>query len=252
YHFPTLSPSAWLRALFEFQPILVLCDDGSVTLDPAALQQLVQHVAGSPELPLLDPPVYSWVTLDVAQHYLHGIELAAAVLPELVPSTCGPRLLALLTYLCQPYAFLAEQVVQAWRWDLASAPPLPPGLPGGGLTPGSEAFLTTLKTQIRATQVRAALAVNAELVQLYWRIGHSILDQEQQRGWGGKVIDQLAQDLRRESPELTGFSVRNLKYMRAFAKAWPETEFVQQVAAQIPWFHNCLLLDKVKVPAERE
>jgi hypothetical protein len=66
-------------------------------------------------------------------------------------------------------------------------------------------FLTTLKAQIRATQVRAALAVNAELVQLYWRIGHSILDQEQQRGWGGKVIDQLAQDLRREFPELTGF-----------------------------------------------
>ena len=113
-------------------------------------------------------------------------------------------------------------------------------------------FLTTLKAQIRATQVRAALAVNAELVQLYWRIGHSILDQEQQRGWGGKVIDQLAQDLRREFPELTGFSVRNLKYMRAFAKTWPETEFVQQVAAQIPWFHNCLLLDKLKVPAERE
>lgn len=113
-------------------------------------------------------------------------------------------------------------------------------------------FLTTLKVQIRATQVRAALAVNAELVHLYWRIGHSILDQEQQRGWGGKVIDQLAQDLRREFPELTGFSVRNLKYMRAFAKAWPETEFVQQVAAQIPWFHNCLLLDKVKVPTERE
>ena len=138
YHFPTLSPSAWLRALFEFQPLLLVSADGSVTLDPAALQQLVQHVASSPELPLLDPPVHSLTTLDVAQRYLHGRELAAAVLPELVPGTCGPRLLALLTYLCQPYA-LAEQIIQAWRWDLASAPPLPPGLPGGGLTPGSEA-----------------------------------------------------------------------------------------------------------------
>jgi hypothetical protein len=102
------------------------------------LQQLVQHVACSPELPLLDPPVHSLATLDVAQRYLHGRELASAVLPEVIPDTCGPRLLALLTYLCQPYA-LAEQVVQAWRWDLASAPPLPLGLPGGGLTPGSEA-----------------------------------------------------------------------------------------------------------------
>jgi hypothetical protein len=146
HHFPTLSISVWLRALFEFQPTLLLADDGSVTLDPLALQQLVQHVAASPELPLLDPPVHSLLTLDFAQHWLHSTELATAVLPELVPGTSGPRLLALLTYLCQPHA-LAEQVVQAWRWDLASAPPLPPGLPGGGLTPGSEAvkhYLTRL------------------------------------------------------------------------------------------------------------
>lgn len=137
-YFPTLSPAAWLRALFEFQPTLVLVGANLVTLDPSELQPLVQHVASSPELPLLDPPVYSLATFELAQRWLYSYELAIAVLPELAPGTGGPRLLALLTYLCQPYS-LAEQVVQAWRWDLASAPPFPPGLPGGGLTLSSEA-----------------------------------------------------------------------------------------------------------------
>jgi hypothetical protein len=136
FHFPTLSPAAWLRALFEFQPTLVLAGTDSVTLAPTELQQLVQHLVSSPELPLLDPPIYILTTCELAQRFLHSSELAAAVLPELPPGTAGPRLLALLTYLCQPFP-LAEQVVQAWRWDLASAPPLPPNLPGGGPTPGS-------------------------------------------------------------------------------------------------------------------
>jgi hypothetical protein len=137
YHFPGLSPTTWLRALFEFQPTLVLTGPEKVTLDATELQQLVHHLASSPELPLLDPPLYGLSTLDLAQHYLHGRELTAVTLPELVPDTGGPRLMALLTYLCQPYP-LAEQVVQAWRWDLASSPPLPAGLPGGGLIPGSQ------------------------------------------------------------------------------------------------------------------
>jgi hypothetical protein len=138
YHYPTLSPAAWLRALFEFQPTLVLTRSDSVTLDPLELQQLVNHLANSPELPVLDPPVYSLSTLDLAQRWLHGQELAFAVLPELIPGTSGPRLIALLTYLYQPYS-LAEQVVQAWRWDLASSPSLPPGIPDGGPAPGTAA-----------------------------------------------------------------------------------------------------------------
>jgi predicted nuclease of restriction endonuclease-like (RecB) superfamily len=50
---------------------------------------------------------------------------------------------------------------------------------------------------------------------------------------------------------MTGFSARNLKYMRAFAEAWPEKTIVQQAAAQLPWFHNCVLLDKLKESSER-
>ncbi|MCD0155670.1 YhcG family protein [Deinococcus sp. 6GRE01] len=114
------------------------------------------------------------------------------------------------------------------------------------------ALLGDLKGRIRSAQTRAALAVNRELVLLYWHIGQSILARQAQEGWGAKVVDQLARDLKAEFPELKGFSPRNLKYMRAFAAAWPDPEFVQQLAAQLPWFHNVALLDKLKDPAQRE
>ncbi len=113
-------------------------------------------------------------------------------------------------------------------------------------------LLRDLKRRIRAAQLRAALSVNRELVLLYWSIGRDILTRQKEQGWGSKVIDRLAEDLRKAFPEMTGFSPRNLKYMRAFAGAWPEEQFVQQAAAQIPWFHNCVLLDHVKRPQERE
>jgi predicted nuclease of restriction endonuclease-like (RecB) superfamily len=113
-------------------------------------------------------------------------------------------------------------------------------------------LLDSLREHIRRAQIRAALSVNREMVLLYWQIGREILAQQAQHGWGAKVIDHLSQDLRQAFPEMKGFSPRNLKYMRAFAEAWPEDVFVQQVAAQIPWFHNCVLLDKLSSPAERE
>ena len=116
---------------------------------------------------------------------------------------------------------------------------------------GYDEFLRGLKERIRTAQVKAALAVNRELVLLYWRIGQDILERQRQSGWGSKVIDRLAADLRSAFPEMSGFSPRNLKYMRAFAEAWPDEGFVQQVAAQLPWFHNCTILDKLKTLAER-
>jgi predicted nuclease of restriction endonuclease-like (RecB) superfamily len=116
---------------------------------------------------------------------------------------------------------------------------------------GYDEFLRGLKERIRTAQVRAALGVNRELVLLYWRIGQDILERQRQSGWGSKVIDRLATDLRSAFPEMSGFSPRNLKYMRAFAEAWPDDDFVQQVAAQLPWFHNCTILDKLKTLAER-
>ena len=86
---------------------------------------------------------------------------------------------------------------------------------------------------------------------LYWQIGRDILARQQQQGWGAKVIDRLARDLHHEFPDLKGFSKRNLTYMRAFAEAWPDEPFVQEVLAQITWYHNITLLEKASEPEER-
>lgn len=105
--------------------------------------------------------------------------------------------------------------------------------------------------EISSVRQGQTLAVNRELVLLYWQIGRDILDRQAQQGWGAKVIDRLAQDLRSAFPDMKGFSPRNLKYMRAFAEAWPDSEFVQQVAAQLPWGHNAVLLDRLDGPESR-
>jgi predicted nuclease of restriction endonuclease-like (RecB) superfamily len=120
------------------------------------------------------------------------------------------------------------------------------------LIPGDyPAFLDELKERIRTARVRAALSVNRELVLLYWGIGAEIVRRQQQQGWGAKVIDQLSKDLRREFPEMKGFSARNLKYMRAFAEAWPDASIVQEALAQITWYHNITLLEKLSSADER-
>jgi predicted nuclease of restriction endonuclease-like (RecB) superfamily len=117
-----------------------------------------------------------------------------------------------------------------------------------GLAPVPEGYvdwLADLKTRIHTAQQRATLAVNRELVLLYWQIGRDILARQAAQGWGAKVIERLAQDLRAAFPDMKGFSPRNLKYMRAFAEAWPDAEFVQEVLAQLPWYHQLALLDKL-------
>lgn len=113
-------------------------------------------------------------------------------------------------------------------------------------------WLADLKSRIHTAQQRATLAVNRELVLLYWQIGHDILARQAAQGWGTKVIERLSQDLRTAFPQMKGFSSRNLKYMRAFADAWPDEKFVQQAAAQLPWFHLCTLVDKLKTSEERD
>lgn len=114
------------------------------------------------------------------------------------------------------------------------------------------AFIETLKSDIRTTQVKAALALNRELVLLYWRIGGGILAKQKELGWGAKVVEQISRDLRLEFPKMKGFSSRNLVYMRLFAETYPDEQFVQQLVAQIPWGHNVRILDKVKDAVTRE
>jgi predicted nuclease of restriction endonuclease-like (RecB) superfamily len=149
---------------------------------------------------------------------------------------------------------------------------------------GYAEWLSDLKTQIHVAQQRTAQALNLHLVSLYWQIGKAILEQQENQGWGAKIIDRLAQDLRTNFPAMKGFSPRNLKYMRAFADAWPEglivqqlggqmengtigqamlgqsgggnrpadgESFVQQLLHKLPWTHHCMLLDKLKTREDR-
>ena len=113
------------------------------------------------------------------------------------------------------------------------------------------ALLASIKERIQSAQVRASLAVNNELVLLYWGIGNEITRRQKEEGWGTKVIDTLARDLKRSFPDMQGFSLRNLKYMKAFAEAWPEEAIVQAPLAQITWYHNITLIHKVKNAEER-
>jgi predicted nuclease of restriction endonuclease-like (RecB) superfamily len=112
-------------------------------------------------------------------------------------------------------------------------------------------WLAELKTRIHSAQQRASLAVNRELVLLYWQIGQDILARQDREGWGTKVIERLAQDLRGAFPAMKGFSRANLMYMRAFAQAWPEEAIVQQLVGQLPWGHNLVLLTKLKTNQQR-
>lgn len=112
-------------------------------------------------------------------------------------------------------------------------------------------LLDVLKARIRQERLRVVMAANAAMVLLYWDIGRTILDRQEQEGWGAKVIDRLLADLRREFPDMQGLSPRNLKYMRAFAAAWPNRQIVQEVLARITWYHNIALLEKLSDPEAR-
>jgi len=120
-------------------------------------------------------------------------------------------------------------------------------LPGGYVN-----LLGEIKRRIQTERLRTVMAANASMVLLYWDIGQLILERQEEEGWGAKVIDRLSSDLRGAFPDMQGLSPRNLKYMRAFATAWPDLGFVQRVVAQIPWRSNIALLDKLDDSAVRQ
>lgn len=106
-------------------------------------------------------------------------------------------------------------------------------------------FLEELKERIRSAQVRAAVAVNTELILLYWNIGRRIRAAQETEGYGTKIVPKLSADLSKAFPEMKGFSPRNLNYMLAFAKTWPDGKVLQQLVAKLPWGHNITLLQKL-------
>lgn len=113
----------------------------------------------------------------------------------------------------------------------------------GVMTPGQLAaipddyldLLESLKDRVRQARTTAQRTVNAELIELYWNIGHQILIRQGQEGWGSGVVKRLAEDLRAEFPDMTGFSQRNLQYMRTMVEAWGGASNVPQAVAQLRW-----------------
>ena len=113
-------------------------------------------------------------------------------------------------------------------------------------------LLEEIKSRIRSAQVKAALSVNRELIELYWGIGKSIVARQHNEGWGKSVVEKLSQDIRKEFSGITGFSPQNLWYMRAFYTAWTdEVQNLPQAVGEIPWGHNLQLLSKLKDPIKR-
>lgn len=115
---------------------------------------------------------------------------------------------------------------------------------------GYAKLLEQIKTDILQTQLRSALSITKELIMFYWRTGKVLSEQVKEEGRGASTMERLARDLKREFPDITGFSFRNLHYMRKFAASYPDPNSAA-AAAQIPWGHNMLLLDKVEDPAKR-
>ncbi len=141
--------------------------------------------------------------------------------------------------------------------------------PSAGEMPGDYlAVLADLKRRIAAAQTRAALAVNRELIALYWHVGATIVQRQAGSGWGEAVVERLAHDLRQAFPDLQGFSPRNIWRMRAFFLAWsaapkklpqavaesgmsPAAKKLPQAVAEIPWGHNIVLLEQLATVEQR-
>jgi predicted nuclease of restriction endonuclease-like (RecB) superfamily len=135
--------------------------------------------------------------------------------------------------------------------------------------PDYAAFLTEVKGRIISARLHAARAVNRDLINLYWDIGRSIVEKQETLGWGESVVEMLSRDLQKAFPQMRGFSVRNLWYVRRLYAEYTEPLILQQVAAElarkqsdmgrkadalarlqqlaaeIPWGHHMLLMDRI-------
>lgn len=114
------------------------------------------------------------------------------------------------------------------------------------LEPEYQTFLADIKQHYRHAQLKAAYVVNHEMIQFYWQLGRLVIAKQTQTVWGSKFLEQLSKDLQTEFPGTTGFSVRNLKFMRQFAQLYPEIG--KQPVSQLPWGHIIVLMQQVKDP----
>lgn len=120
-------------------------------------------------------------------------------------------------------------------------------------------WLTELKQNIRKSQIKAAVAINTELIRLYWDLGKQIVEKQENAQWGSGFIEQLSKDLNAEFPEIKGLSARNLwKCKKLYQFYHQEFTILPQVVAElddsplfkIPWGHHDVILNKIKSPEE--
>ena len=104
-------------------------------------------------------------------------------------------------------------------------------------------IINDIKQEIKSTQYKVAVQSNISLISMYFRLGKILSDNYK---YGNKFIDEVSKDLKIEFPNSTGFSVRNLKYMKKFYLEYKDDELVQQLVAQVPWGHNIVLMEKIK------
>lgn len=113
-------------------------------------------------------------------------------------------------------------------------------------------FLSDIKDRIREAQYSALKSVNKELISLYWDLGKSIVEKQEECGWGKAVVETLAKDLQKEYPGIKGFSSQNLWYMRQFFLNYRNNSKLQPLAGEISWFKNVVIMSKCKNDSERE
>ena len=112
-------------------------------------------------------------------------------------------------------------------------------------------FLDNIKLHIRQTQYKAMKAVNAEIIALYWEIGRSIAE-KQEDGWGKSIVEQLANDIQSEFPGIKGFGSRNLWYMVQFYTEYQADKNLQPMVAEISWAKHIVIMTKCKDSFERQ
>jgi len=113
-------------------------------------------------------------------------------------------------------------------------------------------FIRDIKQRIQSAQIKAAVSVNQELIRLYWDMAEQIVQAQKSSTWGDGFLEQMSRDLLAEFPDMKGFSLRNLKYMRQWHRFWslPDAAIGQQLVAQIPWGHNLVIISKTNDPQE--
>jgi predicted nuclease of restriction endonuclease-like (RecB) superfamily len=113
-------------------------------------------------------------------------------------------------------------------------------------------FFSGIKERLKTAQIRAARAANSELIKFYWELGNDLIVKQKNHQWGTHFLEQFSQDMRKNFPEMQGFSVRNLQRMKQFAVQYTGSSIATQAVPQLPWGHIVRLMQMVKHDVERE